>query len=256
MGHLATHLEGTRMTASPPAPGHPSHRLNDIDLFEGLSQDELANIQAECTWQTYRAGDEIISRSTESRDVFFLVTGRVRIVNFSLSGREVDYAEVGAGTYFGELSAIDGKPRSATIVALEDCVLGALAPDQFMTALKRHPEAGLKVLRRLASMVRSADERIMDLATLSAYQRVYRKLLDLARPDPVRPDSWLIYPLPTQAKIAAQASTTRETVARVLGQLGAEEIVERKGKTLYVRDMEQLSILAERVAANTTQQTD
>lgn len=233
------------MSANAP---HPVYRLDDIDLFEGLAADELAAIQAECSWQTFQAGDEIVTRSSESRDVFFLVAGKVRIVNYSLSGREVDYAEVGPGTYIGELSAIDGKPRSATLVAVEDCVLGSLEPAAFLSVLKRHPEAGLRVMRRLAAMVRSADERIMDLATLSAYQRVYRKLLDLARPDPVRADSWLIYPLPTQAKIAAQASTTRETVARVLGQLGAEEIVERKGKTLYVRDREQLAILAERVA--------
>lgn len=240
---------------SPTAP-QPSYRLDEIDLFQGLTPEELAAVQADCTWHTYGSGDEIVTRSSESRDVFFIVAGKVRIVNFSLSGREVDYAEIGPGTYIGELSAIDGKPRSATIVAIEDCVLGALEPLAFMTVLKRHPEAGLNVMQRLASMVRSADERIMDLATLSAYQRVYRKLLDLARPDPVRQGSWLIYPLPTQAKIAAQASTTRETVARVLGQLGAEEIVERKGKTLYVRDREQLSILAERVAANPAATTE
>jgi len=132
------------------------------------------------------------------------------------------------------------------------CARASLAPDAFLEVLRKVPRVGLKVLQKRAAMGRSADERIMDLATLSAYQRVYRKLLDLARPDPVREGSWLIYPLPTQAKIAAQASTTRETVARVLGQLGAEEIVERKGKTLYVRDMEQLSILAERVAVGNT----
>jgi DNA-binding GntR family transcriptional regulator len=100
----------------------------------------------------------------------------------------------------------------------------------------------------MAGIIRTCDERIMDLATLSAYQRVYRKLLDLMRPDPVRADSWLIYPLPTQAEIASQASTTRETVARVLGQLANEQIVERKGKTLYIRDEKKLMILAERVA--------
>lgn len=236
--------------ATPPAP--QSHRLSDIELFSELTPEEVADVQALCQWQTFAAGDEIFTKSTTSRDVFLVVAGKVRIVNFSLTGREVAYAEIGAGACFGELSAIDGKPRSASIVALEEGVLGSLAPDDFLNILQKFPSVGLKILQKLASMVRSADERIMDLATLSAYQRVYRKLLDLARPDPVRPDSWLIYPLPTQAKIAAQASTTRETVARVLGQLGTDEIVERKGKTLYVRDMEQLSILAERIAAGAT----
>lgn len=240
--------------SSPQAPNN--QRLNEIDLFAGLTPEELAGIQTACQWQTFASGDEIFTKSSTSRDVFFVVAGRVRIVNFSLTGREVAYAEIGAGACFGELSALDGKPRSASIVALEDCVLASIAPEDFLDVLRNLPSVGLKVLQKLATMVRSADERIMDLATLSAYQRVYRKLLDLARPDPVRGDSWLIYPLPTQAKIAAQASTTRETVARVLGQLGAEEIVERKGKTLYVRDKEQLSILAERVAVGNPAETD
>jgi CRP-like cAMP-binding protein len=227
---------------------HSLNRLNGIDLFDGLSAEELNKIEANCQFHPYKSGEEIFNRSTENRDVFFVVAGRVRIVNFSVSGREVAYAEIMAGTYFGELSAIDGEPRSASIVALEDCLLGSLEQDAFLRVLQDHPMIGLRVLKRMAGIIRACDERIMDLATLSAYQRVYRKLLDLMRPDPVRAGSWLIYPLPTQAEIASQASTTRETVARVLGQLGNEEIVERKGKTLYIRDKEKLEILAERVS--------
>lgn len=227
------------------------NRLSGIDLFEGLSKDDLAVIEAACQFLPHKAGDEIFNRSTDNRDVFFVVAGRVRIVNFSVSGREVAYAEIESGTYFGELSAIDGEPRSATIVALEDCLLASLDQMTFLQVLQNHPAVGLRVLQRMASIIRACDERIMDLATLSAYQRVYRKLLDLMRADPVRADSWLIYPLPTQAEIASQASTTRETVARVLGQLGGENIVERKGKTLYIRDKEKLMILAERVSPQT-----
>lgn len=231
-------------------------RLNKIDLFEGLSAEEIASVETKCRFQAYKSGDEIFNRSTDNRDAFFIVEGRVRIVNYSVSGREVAYAEVPSGTYFGELSAIDGEARSASIVALDDCVLGSIESRDFLTTLAKHPTVGLRVLQKLARIVRECDERIMDLATLSAYQRVYRKLLDLIRPDPVRPDSWLIYPLPTQAEIASKASTTRETVARVLGQLSNEEIVERKGKTLYIRDKAKLMILAERVAPDTKSSSD
>lgn len=228
-----------------------TNRLAGIDLFEGVSEEDLLTIESECHFQRHKAGEEIFNRATDNRDVFFVIAGRVRIVNFSVSGREVAYAEIAAGTYFGELSAIDGEPRSASIVAFEDCLLASLERNAFLNVLRRHPATGLKVLQRMAGIIRTCDERIMDLATLSAYQRVYRKLLDMMRPDPVRADSWLIYPLPTQAEIASQASTTRETVARVLGQLSNEEIVERKGKTLYIREQKKLMILAERVAPET-----
>jgi DNA-binding transcriptional regulator YhcF (GntR family) len=71
-------------------------------------------------------------------------------------------------------------------------------------------------------------------------------VLKACRPDPVRNGSWIVYPLPTQAQIAAQASTTRETVARVLSQLAVEGVAERKSKTLYVRDIAKLQALCER----------
>jgi DNA-binding transcriptional regulator YhcF (GntR family) len=67
------------------------------------------------------------------------------------------------------------------------------------------------------------------------------------KPDPVRPSSWLIYPLPTQAQIAATASTTRETVARVLSQLAQDGIAERKSKTLYIRQVDRLRQLCDKV---------
>ena len=181
--------------------------------------------------------------------MFLVLSGKVRIVNYSLSGREVAYATASDGDFFGELSAIDGEPRSATVAALEHCELAALSSEDFNDIMIRHPVIAVRICRKLARIVRVSDERIMDLATLSAYQRVYGELLKLVKPDPVRARSWLIYPLPTQSSIAALASTTRETVARVIGQLVHSGLAERKGRTLYVRDLEKLRELGERLRA-------
>jgi CRP-like cAMP-binding protein len=192
------------------------------------------------------ANEPIVSRDSDSRDVFFVVKGRCRIVNFSPSGREVAYAVAGPGEYFGEMAAIDGLPRSATVVALEDCVLGVISPQAFRDLIEQNPKVAFVIMEKLVRIVRTSDDRIMDLATLSAYQRVYSELLKLMKPDPVRQGSWLIYPLPTQAQIAAQASTTRETVARVLSHLANDGIAERKSKTLYIRQIERLKQLCDK----------
>jgi CRP/FNR family cyclic AMP-dependent transcriptional regulator len=101
-------------------------------------------------------------------------------------------------------------------------------------------------MEKMTEIIRNCDDRIMDLATLGAIQRVYRELIKLVKQDPVQNDSWLIYPMPTQAQIAALASTTRETVARVISQLSHAGIVEKKSKTLYIRQKEKLDTLAER----------
>lgn len=222
--------------------------LSAISLFNGFEANELKQIEKTCVWRKCKAGDQILTRDSLSRDIIFVVSGEVRIVNFSLTGREVAYAEVKGGGYFGELAAIDGEPRSANVVAHQDCLLASLSPSAFRDVLRNHPEVGVRVLEKLARIVRVCDDRIMDLATLGAHQRVYRELSRLITEDPVRPGSWLIYPSPTQSAIAAKASTTRETVARVMSQLTSAGILERKSKTLYVRDRERLNLLIEHVS--------
>jgi CRP-like cAMP-binding protein len=215
-------------------------------LLSGLDRASLSKIEAACTWKTAKEGELLLNRDSDSRDVFFVMRGKVRIVNYSATGREIAFAVAGPGDYFGELAAIDGKPRSATVVALEECRLAALPPQAFRETLERHPNMAMQVLEKLARIIRTCDDRIMDLATLSAYQRVYAEVLKACRPDPVRAGSWIVYPLPTQAQIAAQASTTRETVARVLSQLALDGVADRKSKTLYIRDMGKLKGLCER----------
>ena len=234
-------------TGQPLAPGTAAG-LSNIKLFRGIGEKDLAHIAQMCQWRVWSKGAQILKRESVDRDIYLVPKGSVRIVNFSLSGREVAFATAGPGDYFGEISAIDGKERSANVVALEECHLASLGPEQFRELLESHSSIAVQVLEKLANIVRTCDDRIMDLATLSAYQRVYCELLDLKKEDPVRADSWLIYPLPTQAQIAAKASTTRETVARVLSQLSGDGITERKGRTLYIRELDKLEKLADRLS--------
>ena len=226
---------------------HLEQTLAGNKMLLPLDRAAIARLETQCTWRSAHTGEPILSRDSDSRDVFFVVRGRLRIVNFSPSGREVAYAIASVGDFFGEMAAIDGLPRSATVVALEDCTLAQITPQVFRELVETHPKVGLLVMEKLVRIVRTSDDRIMDLATLSAYQRVYSEILKLMKADPVRPDSWLIYPLPTQAQIAAQASTTRETVARVLSHLSADGIAERKSKTLYVRQVDRLKQLCEKM---------
>ncbi len=218
--------------------------LEAIALFESLTSDELKSINQRCRWHRYNAHEVILERDSENRDVFFVIDGTVRVVNYSISGREIAFANVHAGSYFGELSAIDGRPRSASVVAATACRLAALSPEIFRRLVKDHAVLAEQVMMRLAAIVRSCDERIMDLSTLRAVNRVYAEIVRLAEPDIVAPANFVVRPMRTHSEIASRISTTRETVARVLGHLASDGVVERKGKTLYIRDMTRLQQLA------------
>lgn len=220
------------------------NRLDGIRLLASLTPDELRDLERRCRWRRYGANEQILDKDSDDRDVYFVVEGSVQIVNFSMSGREIALARVPAGGYFGELSAVDGAPRSASVVALENCVMASLAPSAFVNLVIGHPDMAMHVLERLAAIVRSCDERIMDLSTLGAVQRVYMELLRLSEESPPDSEQWVIKSVPTHKAIASRASTTRETVARSMSQLTTGGIIERKGNVVHIRDRDRLEIMA------------
>ena len=221
--------------------GRPT--LAGIKLLKALNDADLAHLEARCRWRRYRTGERVFERGECSRDVFFIIEGRVNVVDFSLSGREVAFATAVAGDSFGELAAIDGLPRSTSIVAAEPSHLAVLGHDAFIDLLKSDGSTALLVLDSLAEIVRRSDERIMELSTLAATHRVYAELLRMAQPDAASPDLWVVRPLPPLREIASRVSTTRETVARALGQLYPTGLLRRKGRNLYLMDRAQLETM-------------
>ena len=218
--------------------------LANIELLKGLSDEAKFALAKQCQWRSFETGEQILDKDNSDRDVFFVAKGTLQVVNYSMTGREIAFAKLSAGSFFGELSAIDGELRSASVIALEPCLLGSLAPQIFIDQIIGNPKLALQVLQRLAGIVRSCDERIMDLSTLGAVDRVYRQLLLLAEESPADSGHWLIRNLPTHKSIAAMASTTRETVARSISQLAMGGMVERKGRTLYLLDRDRIDNLA------------
>ncbi len=218
-----------------------AERLDGVELLACVPPVELMKLERSCVWRYFARNEQIVDRDSTSRDVFFVVGGSVRIVNHSLAGREISYASVHAGGFFGELSALDGAPRSATAIAIQPCDIASMPPSVFIDLMRTYPEIGLEVSRRLARIIRICDDRIMDLATLGSVQRVCLEILRLAGPDAEE-----IARLPTQAEIAARAVTSRETVARAIGQMTSDGLIERKGRKLTILDRRGLADMAER----------
>jgi len=166
---------------------HPC--LDRIELLSSLSPAERATLARHCKWRRFEQGEQIVDRASDTQDLCFVVEGRVRIVNHSLNGREISFDDVEVGGFFGELSAIDGGPRSATVVAEASTQVAFLAPRRFEELIQANPKIGLAVMRRLAGMVRRSTERIMDLSTLGANNRVHAELIPATAPKPTPPPS-------------------------------------------------------------------
>ncbi|UKJ72546.1 Crp/Fnr family transcriptional regulator [Azospirillum brasilense] len=225
-------------------------RLDAITLLSPLSAEERVALARQCRWRRFHAGEQIIDHQGESRDVVLVVHGRVRVLSHSPAGREISFDDIEAGGFLGEMAAIDGLPRSASAMALEEGTLIAfLAPQPFQELVSGHPELAMAVMRRLCRVVRIATDRVMELSTLGANNRVHAELLRLAKRGRVEGATAVIAPIPIHADIASRVSTARETVARVLNDLARDGLVERRADALVVRDLHRLEALVEDVRA-------
>lgn len=217
--------------------------LSRFDLFAGLPDEAVREIERCCSWHRFQANDQVFDAESDTLEVYFVVDGAVRILTQS-GDREVALADVVGGNYFGELAAIDGMKRSARVIATRDSVLASLDGLSFLEYMQRHPPIALKVLERLTRIIRTLDRRVTQLSTQSELQRVYLELVRLGQVDASRPDGWHIPDLPNHKEIASWAGTSRETVAQAIGELARDGVVKRKGMGLIISDWPRLQLMA------------
>ena len=219
--------------------------LKESGFFAGLSTEDLAALAARCRWRTTRSGELIIGHRDQSRDVLFLLSGLVRVNIYSLSGRQVSFRDIRPGDVFGELSAIDGKPRSASVESLVPSTLMVMPQAVFLDMLQAHPPVMIETLCRLTAMIRSLTDRIVEISTLAVRNRVQAELVRLARDHGGR--DGVVNPAPTHAEIASRISTHREAVTRELNELTKNGLVSRDGRTLIISDLEEHGLLDQRL---------
>ncbi len=219
--------------------------LANVGIFSDLAAADIAKLEQRCSWKRFGRQELIIDRQAESREVYFIVSGKVRVVNYSMSGREVTFDDLLAGNHFGELAALDSQPRSANVVAIEPTTVASLTHETFRELLQEHPEVASRIMVHMAQIIRASTERIMDLSTLGANNRVYAELLRLSKPGIRDDNTATIQPIPIHGDIASRVSTTRETVARVLGDLSRTDVVKREDDRLIILDVERLEDMVE-----------
>jgi CRP-like cAMP-binding protein len=129
--------------------------LHGVDLFEELSKSELRKVAGLAKLFTFAAGENVTEEDTPGGRFHVIQSGTAKVV---ANGRT--RATLGPGEYFGELSLIDGEPRSATVVACEPLTTLSIAEWNLRPLLKSQPTISYKLLvvlcRRVRSVMRAA----------------------------------------------------------------------------------------------------
>jgi CRP-like cAMP-binding protein len=211
--------------------------MTDERFLQRLTTADRAALEARFVMQKCVPGEVVISHLDQDRDVFFVLEGRVRATLYSRNGREVDYRDIGPGDVVGELAAIDGAPRSATVEALEPSRLGRLSETAFRELLSSHTQLAWALLSHLSAQIRSLTERVFEFSTLLAHDRLIRELIRLAEASGVREGRAEIQPAPTHLELASRISSHREMVSREMSALAKAGLVEKRGGALIVSNL-------------------
>ena len=191
-------------------------------------------------------GRTLVEKDSRSTDVFLLLEGTAQVVLYSPAGREVWINTAGPDDLIGELAALDGEPRSTSVVALTDLSVISMPASEFLTCLKDSPAAALLLARRLAAGMRKLTEQVYELNLLNVQTRIQRELLRLAKTGVLRDSVIEIRPAPTHAEFASRIGTHREAVTRELRALAKDNIVKSGRRSLVILDLERLERIARR----------
>ncbi|MEM9010099.1 MAG: Crp/Fnr family transcriptional regulator [Pseudomonadota bacterium] len=222
-------------------------RLRSSTFFRSVPDMELRRIEERCTFRIYEVGESIITQGDDAQAVYFVLSGEARASIFSSDGRLVHLQDLLPGAVFGELAAIDGAPRSATVEARKTSLIASMPGRSFRDVLIEQPRLGLHVLERTVALVRRLTERVYEYAMLSVNERIQAELLRLAYA--VKPGASGVVrlePAPVHGDIANRVSARREAVAREMSRLSRLGLVTREGRDLVIHDV---GTLAEMVAA-------
>ncbi|HEU5226494.1 MAG TPA: Crp/Fnr family transcriptional regulator [Ktedonobacteraceae bacterium] len=192
--------------------------LARVPLFADLDDESLRELSAVARKRVFRQSEVIFHRDDPGQVLYIVKEGKVKIALTSPDGQEVSLTVFGAGECFGELSILDGEPRSADAIALERVELYALQRQDFVNVVMNHPKIAVQVMKVISQRLRQADQQIEDLLFLDVYGRVAKKLLELSETHGAPTAQGVRIELRlTQQELASMVGASRESVNKVMG---------------------------------------
>lgn len=220
--------------------------LRKAPLFSDLPEEELHALASRLGKRTFARGMILFHKDSPGQTLYLIESGRVRIFILSDNGQEMTLNVHGPGECFGEISLLDGKPRSAGAVAIEQTVAYVLHRDDFLCCLRDFPVLTQRVLELLADRLRHLTAYAECLAFLDVPGRLASTLLELAERHGIRSaDGAVEIDLHlTQTELATWVGATREMVNRALMVFRDRGWITMEGQKIRLRD---ISLLRQRM---------
>jgi len=205
-----------------------------------LSAPESDALEERASRRRHARGAALFREHEDSDSVVVVLAGRVKVSTVT-DGREVVLAFRGPGDLVGELSAIERRPRSATVTAVEPVEALTLAASEFRAFLHAHPRVALLLLEMLSRRLRDADRKRVEFAAHDTVGRVSARLVELAEAHgrPAGAGVEITLPL-SQEELAGWTGASREAVGKALQLMRGLGWVATQRRRITVLDLEAL----------------
>ena len=221
--------------------------LRDIDLFQGLSEDDLEAIGHATTMTRCSVGQRILSPDDPTERIHILKKGKVRVYRVTPDGKQLTLDIFDKGTILGDMSLLGQEPiPEAFAEALDEAVICTISPDEMRRLVERYPSIGVNIISYLSRRLRDAESELESMAYQRVGQRLARKLIDLSSRFGVKTSrGTLIEARLTQQELAEMIGTTRETLAHTLADFRRRGLLDTEKHQVLIRDAEALMDIAE-----------
>lgn len=189
----------------------------ETPFLRQLGSDDAEALMQRVRRRSVRRAQLILRAGAAGDDVVLVLDGHVKLVAYGADRREVVLAIRGPGELIGEMAALAGQRRTATVIAVDDVEVGFLHAEELKSFLAEHPAVALVLIRMLVRRLSEADRDRVDLATQDSVGMVAKRLVELATEHGKRvEEGTLIEFTLTQDELASWTGATRETVSRAL----------------------------------------
>ena len=218
-----------------------SQLLAGSELFSSLPANALSELALYAEIRAIHENEVIFEKGTLGNEMFAILHGRVKISSFSDEGKEMIFAILESGNFFGETALLDGQSRSATCTAIEECQMIVIKRQSFIFFLEKYPTVAIQLLTLLSQRIRKLDAQMEEISFFQLPTRLARKLLALAKDhgDIVGLKIEIAMNI-SQNELANMVCVSRESVNRQLNQWVKDGLITLSPKLIVIEDSDQL----------------
>jgi CRP/FNR family transcriptional regulator, cyclic AMP receptor protein len=211
--------------------------IRTVPIFTEFEDKDVSKIVDIGLARKYTKNSIIFLEDEAGAILFIIISGKVKVVRTDEDGKEVILSILGPGDFFGEMALLDGLPRSATVVALDEAELFIIHRREFLKMIEDSPKVATSLLIELTRRLRKADEQIESLSLKDAVGRVATVIIQLADDvGKIRKGQVIIEDFPLQQDLANMAGTSRETISRTIHQFMRHGYVDQQGNKLVINE--------------------